>query len=81
MKRGITTVAICLLCRASAETSAYLFLECSFVQQVWNWFYSTISYPIDLFSIHSIILVCSRGWSPQAKDAILAAITKIFWFI
>lgn len=36
---------------------------------------------MDTSSISSILAICDKRWSSQAKDVILAAITNVVWII
>lgn len=75
--RGCIIVSICSLCGRNAETTYHLFLECSFAQHIWSWFGNVIGSSINCSSFQSVLTVCSKGWSPQALDIILAALVHI----
>ena len=81
--RGCHMPSMCTLCGKDAETTNHLFLNCQFALSLWQWLQSIIGYNIDLSSLLTTFEVSKRGWSPQSKLAIIAAIINIFniiWF-
>jgi len=83
LQRGCQLPSICNLCAIASKTSAHLFLECSFANQLWSWLQSLINVNFNLSSFLEPLLVYERSWSPQCKLVILSAIINCFntiWF-
>lgn len=80
-KRGCNIVSMCSLCGVAVETSDHLFLNCAFVQSIWNWLSSILQCNLDLSSFNSILTVCSRNWSSQVSDIVSAAVINSIWVI
>lgn len=82
-RKGLSFPSMCSLCGMQSETSHHLFLQCSFSLTLWNWLTNIINMNINLTSVLTILDTCKRGWSPQRKLVIIAAIINILnaiWF-
>ncbi|RDX90406.1 hypothetical protein CR513_27732, partial [Mucuna pruriens] len=65
--KGCIIVSICNLCGISYESSAHLFLNCNFAQDIWHWFIYVIKHDIDLSSFQSIFSICSLRTPNQSS--------------
>jgi ribonuclease HI len=81
VKRGFPMVSCCSLCGRNYETAEHLFLRCPYTTQYWNWFSILIGKAIDVSNFNALLGMCSRGWSPQVRDLIIATVINIFWLI
>ena len=82
-RRGCQLPSICNLCGLHQETSAHLFISCSFATQIWSWFASTINLNCNFASLLDILKIAERNWSQQYRIVILSAIIHCFnviWF-
>lgn len=79
--RGCSLASMCSLCNASVEIAEHLFLSCSFSKAIWNWLNYVLDCHIDLSSMHTVLQICNRSWSPQLKDIVLSAVVNVVWAI
>lgn len=79
--RGCVVVSMCSLCCTATETSDHLFLSCPFSIAIKNWLQDDLSCSIDHTSFESMINICSRGWSKQIEDIVLASVLNMIWAI
>jgi len=83
MERGCSIPSMCSLCSKHTETSFHLFFECNFAIRLWCWLASVLNLNLQFQSLEDIWTLCDRGWSPQCKIAVTAAIVHIIatiWF-
>lgn len=78
IERGCQITSICNLCGVAAETSAHLFLECTFAIEIWCWLQSIINVNVSLHNFAEPFKIYAKNWSPQCKLVILAAIINCF---
>ncbi|WJX41072.1 hypothetical protein P8452_28481 [Trifolium repens] len=81
VKRGFPIVSCCSLCGREYETADHLFLRCPFITRYWNWLSALIGRTVDTSNFSSLLGMCSRGWSPQVRDIIIASIVNIIWLV
>lgn len=72
---------MCSLCCTATETSDHLFFSCPFSIAIKNWLQDDLSCSIDHTSFESMINICSRGWSKQIEDIVLASVLNMIWAI
>jgi len=81
--RGCSFPSMCSLCFKTNETAFHLFFECPFAVNLWNWFASVINCNLQFQVKEDVWAICNKGWNPQCKIVITAAIINIFnavWF-
>lgn len=76
-QRGCVLPSICNLCLKAEETTFHLFFECFYAIQLWCWLASVLNQPLHFSALEEIWHLSERGWSPQCKLAIIAAIINI----
>jgi ribonuclease HI len=81
VRRGFPVVSCCSLCGRDYETADHLFLRCPFVTRYWSWLSVLLGRVIDVSNFNTLLDMCRRGWSPQVRDLIIAAIINILWLI
>lgn len=74
-------MSMCSMCCAAVESTDHIFLRCGYAQSVWLWLGSILHLNIDLSSTKSVLSVCSKQWSSQLADIVLAAVLNCFWVI
>lgn len=79
--KGCTLVSVCPLCMQDFETTAHIFLNCSYATNLWNWLSIILRVPIDHSSFSGILAVIKRQWSMKLKDVVLSAVIHILWAI
>ncbi|GAU26607.1 hypothetical protein TSUD_102140 [Trifolium subterraneum] len=77
MMRGCLMPSVCNLCFCCSETIEHLFFYCPFALSIWNWFSSLINLHFTITSTDEPWNLCNRGWGPQCKIVITAAIINI----
>ncbi|GAU40289.1 hypothetical protein TSUD_362690 [Trifolium subterraneum] len=75
--RAISLPSMCSLCNKHLELSSHLFLECPFSLAIWQWFASIINLNMDFNSYSSLLNIINRGWNPQFKITVTAAVIFI----
>jgi len=81
---GCYLPSICNICLKHEETTFHLFFDRAYVVRLWWWLSSTINLILFFNDIEDIWRLCDRGWSPQCKIVIKAAIVNILstiWFV
>jgi ribonuclease HI len=81
LKRGFLIVSCCSLCGRAYETTDHLFLRCPFITRYWNWLATVIGQNINVTSFPALLGTCNRGWSPQLRELISAAIVNTLWLV
>jgi hypothetical protein len=79
--RGCITVSICNLCMQTEETSAHLFLHCSFAVALWSWLGCKLNCVLDLTSVISLLDCVPLRCSTQVTDIFVAAIVHTLHII
>jgi ribonuclease HI len=75
--RGCHLPSVCSICFVDNETSPHLFFQCSFASYLWRWFLSLINIHCSISCFDDLWSICNRGWGPQCKFVIIAAIINI----
>lgn len=81
VKRGFPIVSCCSLCGGAYETADHLFLRCPYITRYWDWLSVLIGKPLDVSNFSALLGICSRGWSSQVRDLVIAAVVNILWLI
>jgi hypothetical protein len=81
IKCGYPIVSCCSLCGRDYETAEHLFLRCPFITRYWTWLSAMNGKVIDVSNFNALLGMCRRGWSPQVRDLIIAALIKIMRLI
>ncbi|MCI08013.1 glycerol-3-phosphate dehydrogenase, partial [Trifolium medium] len=82
-RRGCYIPSMCSLCNRHQETSFHLFFECPFAIKLWCWLASCLNMTLHFSSMDDIWKLCDRGWSPQCKITVTAALINLLntiWF-
>jgi hypothetical protein len=77
MERGCHLPSVCSLCYAHIETTSHLFFQCSFAISLWTWFLNLININFHITCSDDLWNICDRGWGPQCRIVIVAAIINI----
>lgn len=83
MSRGCSLPSVCNLCFKCVESMDHLFFNCHFAISIWSWFSNLINTQFTISSCDELWNLCNRGWGPQCKFVITAAIINIInviWF-
>jgi len=72
--RGYIIVSICSLCLGTNETSAHLFLHCSFATNLWLWLGGMLHITFNLASFETLFSSIPPNCSSQMRDIYLAAL-------
>lgn len=70
-RRGIITISQCCFCRRSSETIQHLFLECTFVKEIWNYFWGCMA---QQWNCNTVEQVLHRNGSEELSNT-----GKIYW--
>lgn len=79
--KRVVTVSMCSLCDDHYEIIHHLFLEGRFANQLWDWLGDVLNYPLDKSSIPNLLTICSKYWSQQIHDLILATAINILDYL
>jgi hypothetical protein len=77
VKRGFPIVSCCSLCGGAYETADHLFLRCPYTTRYWDWLSVLIGKPLDVSNFSALLGICSRGWSSQVRDLVIAAVVNL----
>jgi ribonuclease HI len=77
MVRGCHLPSMCSICLSCAESSNHLFFQCHFATLLWNWFLNLLNIHSNIAGTDDIWKLCDRGWGPQCKTVISAAVINI----
>lgn len=80
-KRGCQMASVCSLCGMTEESSAHLFLQCSYALEIWKCLSQILNLQIDTSSILNMFSICNNQWSSQLQDIISAIIIHVIWVI
>jgi len=84
IERGCNLPSICNLCSDHNETTFHILFDCPYAVRIWTWFSAAININLHFNNVEDIWKLCDRGWSPQCKVVIKAAIINILatiWFV
>ena len=73
-RRGCIIVSICSFCLGTDETSAHLFLHCSFATNLWLWLGGMLHITFNLVSFETLFSSIPLNCSSQMHDIYLAAL-------
>lgn len=76
--RECIITSMCSLCGNNCESAQHLFCDCPFARQIWSRLSIALNRQIDTLNVLSIVSVCAKPWSSQAKDVVSAAIVNCF---
>ncbi|CAI8586374.1 unnamed protein product [Vicia faba] len=71
--RGLSFPSIRNLCKSQCESSAYLFFDCLFVCNIWNWLKDMLGIQFDIRKVLSL------NWSSQAETVVSASVGNVFF--